>query len=108
MISMNKKRLLHFYRHLVRLLLIMMLNFQRTLLRGLKAISLTEQEKEDFIELYNFHSPIYTHLFNQLTTSENGIDNSLCPYCTIGEASNLDHIRSKTIMPVFSDNPKEL
>ena len=80
--------------------------FSKNSLRGLKAISLTEQEKEDFIELYNFHSPIYTHLFNQLTTSENGIDNSLCPYCTIGEASNLDHIVPKTIMPVFSDNQR--
>lgn len=82
--------------------------FTRNSLNGLKIISLTKQEKEDFIGLYNFQSPIFTHLFNQLTTSEDGIDNSLCPYCTIGEASSLDHIVPKTVMPVFSDNPKNL
>ena len=51
--------------------------FTRNSLKGLKIISLTKQEKEDFIGLYNFQSPIFTHLFNQLTTSEDGIDNSL-------------------------------
>ena len=43
-----------------------------------------------------------------MTTNKNGIDDSLCPYCTIGEASSLDHIVPKTVMPVFSDNPKNL
>lgn len=82
--------------------------FTKKSLKGLKTISLTVQEKEDFIGLYNFHSPVFAQLFNQLTTSENGIDNSLCPYCSIGEANSLDHIIPKTVMPVLSDNPKNL
>lgn len=82
--------------------------FARNVLQTLIPIKLTNQEKEDYIGLYDFHSSVFTRLFNRLTTTDEGVDDSMCPYCTIGEASSLDHIIPKTVMPVFADHPKNL
>lgn len=82
--------------------------FSRNVLQTLAPVRLTKQEKEDYIGLYDFHSTVFTRLFDYLTTTEEGVDDSLCPYCTIGEASSLDHIIPKTVMPVFADHPKNL
>ena len=73
----------------------------------LTPIRLTKQEEADYIGLYDFHSSVFTQLFDSLTTND-GVDDSLCPYCTIGEASSLDHIVPKTVMPVFADHPNNL
>ena len=81
--------------------------FSRNVLQTLTPIRFTKQEESDYIGLYDFHSSVFTRLFNSLTTND-GVDDSLCPYCTIGEASSLDHIVPKTVMPVFADHPKNL
>lgn len=82
--------------------------FSRNILQTLTPIRLTKQEKEDCTGLYEFHSAVFTRLFDNLTTTNEGVDDSLCPYCTIGEASSLDHIIPKSVMPVFADHPKNL
>lgn len=81
--------------------------FSNHVLQTLKLTRLTKQEEADYIGLYDFHSSVFSQLFDSLTTND-GVDDSLCPYCTIGEASSLDHIIPKTVMPVFADHPKNL
>ena len=61
--------------------------FSRNILQTLTPIRLTKQEKEDCTGLYEFHSAVFTRLFDNLTTTNEGVDDSLCPYCTIGEST---------------------
>ena len=82
--------------------------FSKNVLQNVTSMRLTKQERDDYIGLYDFHSVVFTRLFDKLTTTDEGVDDSLCPYCTIGEASSLDHIIPKTVMPVYADHPKNL
>lgn len=84
-------------------------NFLEKLTNSPLKYNKNKKNTPDYYYYHLYNSKITADLLDELTTTKDGErESSLCPYCQIRDAEDLDHYIPRSLYPFFSMNPINL